>query len=81
MQIHSNYGVGDKELFPANWNLTNKGAVLMKKFFLPVYTIVVFSIVIWFALYGEHRDPRFYVSILIIAIIGKFIASHIDKEK
>lgn len=35
----------------------------MKKFFLPVYTIVVFSIVIWFALYGEHRDPRFYVSI------------------
>jgi len=53
----------------------------MKKFFFPVYTIVVFSIVIWFALYGEHRDPRFYVSILILAIIGKFIASHIDKEK
>lgn len=53
----------------------------MKKFFLPVYTIVVFSIVIWFALHGEHRDPRFYVSILIIVIIGKFIASHIDKEK
>ena len=46
-----------------------------------VYAIVVFSIVIWFALHGEHRDPRFYVSILIIAIIGKFIASHIDKEK
>ena len=62
-------------------SLPNKGAVLMKKFFLPVYTIVVFSIVIWFALYGEHRDPRFYVSILILAIIGKFIASHIDKEK
>ncbi len=53
----------------------------MKKFFLSVYTILVFSIVIWFALYGEHRDPRFYVSILILAIIGKFIASHIDKEK
>ena len=53
----------------------------MKKFFFQVYTIVVFSIVIWFALYGEHRDLRFYVSILIIAIIGKFIASHIDKEK
>jgi hypothetical protein len=53
----------------------------MKKFFFQVYTIVVFSIVIWFALYGEHRDPRFYVSILILAIIGKFIASHIDKEK
>lgn len=50
------------------------------KILLPVYTIVVFSIVIWFALYGEHRDPRFYVSILILAIIGKFIASHIDKE-
>lgn len=75
-----------------NWNfifasetttssLPNKGAILMKKFFLPVYTIVVFSIVIWFALHGEHRDPRFYVSILILAIIGKFIASHIDKEK
>lgn len=62
-------------------SLPNKGAVLMKKFFLPVYTIVVFSIVIWFALHGEHRDPRFYVSILILAIIGKFIASHIDKEK
>lgn len=45
-----------------------------------VYTIVVFSIVIWFALYGEHRDSRFYVSILILAIIGKFIASHIAKE-
>ena len=53
----------------------------MKKFFFQVYTIVVFSIVIWFALYGEHRDPRLYVSILIIAIIGKFIASHIDKEE
>ena len=55
--------------------------IAMKKFFLPVYTILVFSIVIWFALYGEHRDPRFYVSILILAIVGKFIASHIDKEK
>ena len=53
----------------------------MKKFFLPVYIIVVFSIIIWFDLYGEHRDPRFYVAILIITIIGKFIASRIDKEK
>mgnify|MGYP006870856856 CR=1 FL=1 len=53
----------------------------MKKFFFLVYSIVVFSIVIWFALYGEDRDPRFYVSIWILAIIGKFIASHIDKEK
>ena len=60
--------------------MPNKGAVLMKKFFFQVYTIVVFSIVIWFALYGEHRDPRFYVSILIIAIIGKFIASQIKKS-
>lgn len=62
-------------------SLPNKVAILMKEFFLPVYTIVVFSIVIWFALYGEHRDSRFYVSILILAIIGKFIASHIAKEK
>lgn len=52
-----------------------------EKILFAVYTIVVFSIVIWFALYGEHRDPRFYVSILMLAIIGKFIASHIDKEK
>lgn len=61
--------------------MSNKGAVFMKKFFLPVYIIVVFSIIIWFDLYGEHRDPRFYVAILIITIIGKFIASRIDKEK
>lgn len=53
----------------------------MKKYFLLVYTVAVFSTVIWFALYGEHRDPRFYVSMLVLAIIGEFIASHIDKEK
>lgn len=53
----------------------------MKKFFLPVYVIVVFSIVILFVLCGKVRDPMFYLSILLLAIIGKIIASHIDKEK
>ena len=61
--------------------MSNKGAVLMKKFFLPVYTIIVFLIVILFLLCDKVRDPMFYLSILILAIIGKIIASHIDKEK
>ena len=52
----------------------------MKKFFLPLYAIVVFSIAIQFILCGKARDPVFYLSILILAIIGKIIASHIDKE-
>ena len=53
----------------------------MKKFFLPVYTIVVFLIAILFLLCDKVHDPMFYLSILILAIIGKIIASHIDKEK
>ena len=53
----------------------------MKKIFLQIYAIVVFSIVILFVLCGKVRDPMFYLSILILAIIGKIIASHIDKEK
>lgn len=50
----------------------------MKKFFLPVYAILIFIIVILFVLYGKVRDPRFYITILIVAIIGKIIASHLD---
>lgn len=53
----------------------------MKKFFLPLYTIVGFLIVILFVLGGKVRDPIFYLSILILTIIGKIIALHIDKEK
>ena len=64
-----------------NWKLSNKGVVLMKKVFLLLYTMVVFSIVILFVLCGKVRNPMFYLSILIFVIIGKIIALHIDKEK
>lgn len=64
-----------------NRNLSNKGAVLMKKFLLPAYIIVVFLIAILFLLCNKVRDPMFYLSILILVIIGKIIASHINKEK
>ena len=53
----------------------------MKKFFLPVYIIVVFLIAILFLLCNKVRDPMLYLSILILVIIGKIIASHINKEK
>ena len=52
----------------------------MKKFFWPVYTIVVFSIVIWFALHENIVILRFISLFLIIYNHWKFIASHIDRK-
>ena len=46
MQIHSNYGVGDKELFPANRNLAKECDCMKKKFFVVIAIIVVLVILL-----------------------------------
>ena len=46
MQIHSNYGVGDKELFPANRKLT-RSFDSVKKIFLKIVIGVVLACILF----------------------------------
>ena len=50
----------------------------MKRIFLMIYAIVITAVTVWFLIFGERRDPRYYVTILILAIVGKIMAKRID---
>lgn len=51
----------------------------MKKNFLILYGLVIFAVTAGFILFGEHpRDPKFYVTMLVLVLIGKGIAHFID---
>ncbi len=50
----------------------------MKRFFLIVYAIIVTAVTVGFLIFGERRDPRFYMTILILAIVGKIVSRWIE---
>lgn len=51
----------------------------MKKAFLILYGFIILAVTVGFILFGEHpRDPRFYVTMLVLALVGKGIAHFID---
>jgi drug/metabolite transporter (DMT)-like permease len=53
----------------------------MKKLFLIMYAFVVAAITVLFLIFGERKDPRYYIIILILVIIGKVLAKIIDNRK
>lgn len=52
----------------------------MKRIFLIVYAIVITAVTVGFLIFGERKDPRFYVTILILAIVGKIVSEWMDSR-
>jgi hypothetical protein len=55
-----------------------KGNKSMKKIFLVLFSIVVLVITVVIIIYGEGRDPRFYITMLVLGIVGKYLFERID---
>lgn len=56
--------------------------VPMKRFFLIFYGLIIFAVTIGFIIFGEHpRDPRFYITMLVFALIGKVVGGCIDRHE
>ena len=54
----------------------------IKKIFLIFFGLIVFAVTIGFIIFGEHpRDPRFYITVLVLALIGKVIGGCIDRRE
>ena len=54
----------------------------MKRIFLIFFVFIVFAVTIGFIIFGEHpRDPRFYITVLVLALIGKVIGGCIDRRE
>lgn len=52
----------------------------MKKAFLIIYAIIIATVTVLFIIFGERRDPRFYATLLVLAIAGKLLAKWIDNR-
>lgn len=52
----------------------------MKQIFLIAYAILITAVTVLFLIFGERKDPRFYVTLLILAVIGKLISKWIDRR-
>jgi hypothetical protein len=51
----------------------------MKKNVLAIYALVVLTVTVLFSIYGENRDPRYYLTMLVLVIVMEIIWAHIDK--
>lgn len=52
----------------------------MKRILLIIYAVIIATVTILFLLFGEPRDPRYYLTILILAIAGKLLSGWIDNR-
>lgn len=53
----------------------------MKRNFLIIYAIVVAVVTVLFMIFGERKDSRFYIIMLILAIVGKILSKIIDNRE
>lgn len=53
----------------------------MKKVFLLIYAGLLTVVTVLFLIFGERKDPRFYVTILFFTIVGKIISRWIDSRE
>lgn len=53
----------------------------MKRNFLIIYAIVVAAVTVLFMIFGERKDSRYFIIILILAIVGKVLVKIIDKRE
>ncbi len=53
----------------------------MKRNFLIIYAIVVVVVTVLFMIFGERKDSRYFIIMLILAIVGKVLVKIIDKRE
>lgn len=53
----------------------------MTRKFLKIYGIIIAAVTILFLIFGERRDPRYYVIMLILAIVGKILYRIIENRE
>ncbi len=53
----------------------------MKRNFLIIYAIVVVAVTVLFMIFGERKDSRYFIIMLILAIVGKVLVKIIDKRE
>jgi hypothetical protein len=53
----------------------------MKKLIVAVFAVLIIVITVLFVVLGTVRDPRFYISVLILLIGCKIALSFVDKGK
>ncbi len=53
----------------------------MKRNFLIIYAIVVAAVTVLFMIFGERKDSRYFIIMLILAIVGKVLVKIIDKRE
>lgn len=51
----------------------------VRKIFLIIYAILIPSLVVYFLVFGERKDPRFWIIMLVLPIIGKIIEGYLGK--
>lgn len=50
----------------------------MRRTFLLIYAIIITAVTIGFLIFGENKDPRFYVTILMLAIVEKIVSTKME---
>ena len=53
----------------------------MKRNFLIIYAIVVATVTVLFLIFGERKDPRYYITMLVLAIVGKLFIKYISNRE
>lgn len=53
----------------------------MSRKFLIIYGIIIATVTIFFLIFGERKDPRYYITMLILAIAGKVLSKFIDNRE
>lgn len=53
----------------------------MSRKFLIIYGIIIATVTILFLIFGERKDPRYYITMLILAIAGKVLSKIIDNRE
>lgn len=51
------------------------------KSILIAYAIVVAAVTVFFMIFGERKDSRFYIIMIILAIVGKIISKIMDNRE
>ena len=58
-----------------------KKGIVMKRNFLIIYAIVVATVTVLFLIFGERKDPRYYITMLVLAIVGKLLINYISNRE
>lgn len=51
----------------------------MRKYFFIIYAILIPSLVVYFLVFGEYKDPRFYIIMLVLTFIWKIVEAYLGK--